>query len=44
MFNSNKIQNFIKNEFKLQTGIDLSFLPQFDHNNPEFGQYRLSHF
>jgi len=44
MDNPNIIQGYITKAFYSKLGIDLSFLPQYDHNNPDFGQYRLDHF
>ncbi len=40
MDNPEKIQNYIISH----SCIDISFLPQFDHRNPDFGQYRLVYF
>ncbi len=39
-----RIQNYIVETFYSKIGIDLSILPQYDHSNPSFGQYRLDHF
>ena len=44
MDNPIKIQGYINETFHSKLSIDLSFLPQYDHNNPDFGQYRLDHF
>jgi hypothetical protein len=44
MDNPQKIQGYITKTFYSKIGLDLSFLPQYDHNNPDFGQYRLDHF
>jgi len=44
MDNPKKIQGYITETFHSKIGIDLSFLPQYDHDNPDFGQYRLDHF
>lgn len=39
-----KIQNFIVEQFSKKLGIDLSYLPQYNHNDPEFGQFRINNF
>jgi len=39
-----KIQEYITKTFNSEIGIDLTFLPQYDNRDPDFGQYRLNKF
>jgi len=45
MNDNNKIQNYIVQELKSKANIKIpSNLPLYNHNTPEFGQYRLSNY
>jgi len=44
MDNPKKIQDFINEQFLEKLHIALSFLPQYNHITPEYGQYRIDHF
>ena len=45
MKNTKKIQDYIIKELKIKAGIEIpNNLPKYDHNSPNFGQYRLDQY
>ncbi len=45
MKNSKKIQNYIVKELRIKASIEIPYnLPKYNHNCPDFGQYRLDQY